>query len=173
MRNSGVVAQGLKESFQIPLRRSSLLAAYGSMKPVLSRLCWRELQPAPEPSQQQSPPLAMAALCCGPSWEPYCPPSHLLLPPCCAGIAPLHWAGCCPPVSSTGLVPAPSPHCPTLALNESASPPAQLFPPSRLPFCLLYGQNTPLLRVCKTHTSHPGYAGILVKSDSPFFTSSF
>ena len=67
-----MVAQSLKESFQIPLRRSSLLDANGSMKPMLSRLCWKQLQLAPEPSQQQSPLPALAELHCGPSWEPHC-----------------------------------------------------------------------------------------------------
>lgn len=101
VRNSGMVAQGLKESFQIPLRRSSLLDAYGSMKPVLSRLCWQQFQPAPGTSQQQSPPPAPAELRCGRSQEPHClrwvPTSSLP-----AGQAS-HL--CCLPISNTGPAP--------------------------------------------------------------------
>ena len=62
---------------------------------------------------------------------------------------------CRHPTSAAFLSPtrALSPNYRTLALNQLASPPAELFPLSRLPFHLLYGQNTPFFRVYDTRQS--------------------
>lgn len=158
LRNSGVVAQGMNGRLQITLR-SSLLDAYGSMKLMFSRPCWKQLQPAPELRQQHSPPPLQdhpGSLIASRESLPSSPLCR------CADILPL-----------------------LLSCLQSGACPQTVWPSLWISWHLLQqnyflwaGPLTVRARhlsnlECMTQASHPGYAGILVKSDIPFFIASF